>query len=310
MRYEEVYLSEDRRARLDCYLLDPEVATGSYKTRPAVLITPGGAYLSLAHREGEPVAVRFLGLGYDVFVLRYHVYVTAPPSEPGGMPQVDSSSQYPLQIVDAMRALAYVRKHADTWDIDTSRVYALGFSAGAHVVGSLAERFDDAELLALAGTTADAVRPSGLVLCYPMISAEKLCHVEPDASPEQRSGAELVRRAIFGKDDPSAEDYARVDLRRHVRPDMPRTFIWQTSEDEVVASYETTELVALLQRVGVPVEHHLYECGIHGLALADRSTASREDLVNEEAATWVGLCASWLALDDGGELSHRSLTCL
>ena len=34
------------------------------------------------------------------------------------------------------------------------------------------------------------------------------------------------------------------------------------------------------------------------------STASREDLLNDEAATWAGLCANWLALDDKGELSH------
>ena len=45
MRYEEVCLSEDGRTRLDCYLLDPEVTTGGYKTRPAVLVTPGGVIL-------------------------------------------------------------------------------------------------------------------------------------------------------------------------------------------------------------------------------------------------------------------------
>lgn len=55
---------------------------------------------------------------------------------------------------------------------------------------------------------------------------------------------------------------------------------------------------------GVPVEFHLYERGIHGMALADHSTASREDLLNDEAATWARLCANWLALDDKGELSH------
>ena len=124
MRYEEVCLSEDGRTRLDCYLLDPEVTTGGYKTRPAVLVTPGGAYLSLAHREAEPVAARFLGLGYDVFVLRYHVYVTAPPTEPNGLLQVDDSSHYPVQIVDAMSAMAYVREQAREGDVDASRVYA------------------------------------------------------------------------------------------------------------------------------------------------------------------------------------------
>lgn len=62
--------------------------------------------------------------------------------------------------------------------------------------------------------------------------------------------------------------------------------------------------LASSRKAGVPVEFHLYERGIHGMALADRSTASREDLLNEEAATWAGLCANWLAIDDKGELSH------
>jgi acetyl esterase/lipase len=171
-------------------------------------------------------------------------------------------------------------------------------------VGSLAERFDDSELLAQAGTTTEVARPSGLVLCYPMVTAEKLCRVKSGDTPEQTKLVRFTTRAVFGKEDPSAEEYARVDLRRHVRADMPRTFVWQTSEDEVVASYETSELVALLQRAGVPVEYHLYERGVHGLALADRSTASREELLNDEAATWAGLCANWLALDDKGDSTN------
>ena len=32
MHYEEVFLGEDGAARLDCHLLDPEVATGVYKS--------------------------------------------------------------------------------------------------------------------------------------------------------------------------------------------------------------------------------------------------------------------------------------
>lgn len=38
-------------------------------------LAPGGAYLTHAHREDQPVAARFLGLGFDVFALRYRTYV-------------------------------------------------------------------------------------------------------------------------------------------------------------------------------------------------------------------------------------------
>ncbi len=299
MHYAEVRLHEGDVARLDCYLLDPEISTDVCKTRPAIVIAPGGAYLTHAHREGEPVAARFLGLGFDVFVLRYRTYVTGAPTKPGGMPQVDATSHYPRQVVDAMRAMAYVRSHASEWHIDGQRIYLLGFSAGAHVVGSLAERYDDAELLAEAGTTAEVVRPAGLVLCYPMVSTEHLCGANAtDSSPDERTMANMVVRAAFGRPDPTAADFAHFDLRRHIRPDLPRTFVWQTAADETVLPHETTELVAALQRAGVPVEYHLFERGPHGMALADHTTTTpdRQELTNDEAAVWVDLCVRWLAM--------------
>ena len=54
-------------------------------------------------------------------------------------------------------------------------------------------------------------------------------------------------------------------------------FVWQTSEDKMVASYETTELVAELQRSGVPVEYCLFERGSHRCCLRPClvSTSSR-----------------------------------
>ncbi|MBO5504358.1 MAG: hypothetical protein J5969_07775, partial [Lachnospiraceae bacterium] len=47
--------------------------------------------------------------------------------------------------------------------------------------------------------------------------------------------AALVTRALFGTQTPSPDDFSNVDLRRHVRADLPRTFVWQTAEDEMVS---------------------------------------------------------------------------
>lgn len=44
------------------------------KERPAVLICPRGAYLGCSDREAEPVALRFVAMGYHAFVLRYSTY--------------------------------------------------------------------------------------------------------------------------------------------------------------------------------------------------------------------------------------------
>lgn len=304
MIYTHVALDDSGSASLDCYVLDSAISTGLYKTRPALLIAPGGAYLRLAHKEAEPVAMRFAGLGFHVFVLRYPTYVLEVPAD-GGEPLLNPASHQPAQTIATLRALTYIRAHAAEWDLDASRIYALGFSAGASVVGLAAEHACDARLLATAGVAEDDVQLRGLLLCYPMVSADFLCGRDADESDPQRAQyAELVKRAVFGTGEPTAEDYASVDLRLHVHSDLPRTFVWQTAGDATVLPTETTELVLRLQKAGVPVEYHLFERGPHGMGLADPAGVGRDYEVNPEAAAWVELAARWLALDAPADLSH------
>lgn len=73
MNVETVTLWEDgSSARYISYLFEKEESLKMVDKRPAILICPGGGYLSTEYREGEPVAMHFLNLGYQVFVLHYH----------------------------------------------------------------------------------------------------------------------------------------------------------------------------------------------------------------------------------------------
>ena len=49
---------------LTTYVLDDSQEMLAGKARPAVIVCPGGAYLSCSDREGEPVALRFNAMGY------------------------------------------------------------------------------------------------------------------------------------------------------------------------------------------------------------------------------------------------------
>jgi hypothetical protein len=80
MLYQEVPLCEGGRARLDCYVPEPGFSAGGRGPRPAIVIAPGGAYLMHAPLEAEPPALRFMAMGYCVFVLRYHVYLLSDPA--------------------------------------------------------------------------------------------------------------------------------------------------------------------------------------------------------------------------------------
>jgi len=293
MRCERIGLRDDGTSCLDVLALDPEISTGKTKERPAIIICPGGAYLTHAPREAEPVAARFLGMGYQSFILRYPTYIAdhRKPLDPNEV-RFNENTPWPEPVVDAMQAMAWVRGHADELCIDAGRVYLLGFSAGAHLACSLAERFDDEELLARAGTDARTARPDGIVLCYPMLSADGVLAMSADGE----GVAHILRRALFGTDEPSEDQLEAMRLVRHVRSDMPRSFIWHTAEDELVSPEETLGFAAALLAAGVPCELHLFERGPHGQSLCDETSAADEAHLNPEAAVWPALAHTWMSL--------------
>lgn len=305
MLYQEFPLREDGTATLCAYVLDPAIRFNLRKTRPAMVICPGGAYLTLATKEAEPVAARWLGMGYQAFVVRYKHYVVQRQEETGGEPVVDPDSRIPEQLVDLMNAMRIVHEHAAEWDIDESRVYCMGFSAGAHLVGSLAERWDEPELLARAGATATQTKPAGVVMGYPMVNAGPAL-ASPDVVPPQMLPTlALIKRALFGTDAPTQEQIASIDLIRHVRPDMPRVFAWHSTQDVVVDPADTLALFGALQAAHVPCELHFYERGPHGTSLCDWSSAGSEEDIQPASAEWVAACKRWLDLDaPAGECAH------
>ena len=212
-------------------------------------------------RRPEPVAARWMGLGYQAFVVRYKHYVVRRQEETGGAPEVDEGSRIPEQLVDLMAAMRIVHEHAAEWDIDEDRIYCMGFSAGAHLVGSLAERFDEQGLLERAGATAAQVKPAGVVMGYPMINAGPALASPDEVPPQMLPTLALIKRALFGTDAPTQEQIASIDLVAHVRPDMPRVFAWHSTEDVVVNPADTLAFFGALQAEHVPCELHFYRAG-------------------------------------------------
>ena len=125
----------------------------------AVLIMPGGGYsMVCSDRAGEPVALAYLAKGINAFVLHYSVA--------GGIKD-------PLDpLTDASLAMLHIRANADKYNIDTARVFA-GRPFGWRAPGRFTRcaPWNDAELQARLPETGGGNRPTGVVLCYPVISA-------------------------------------------------------------------------------------------------------------------------------------------
>ncbi len=236
-------------------------AENAKKLRPAILVVAGGGYNMISFREGEPVALKFVAEGYAAFLLRY-----------------STRTAYPVPLVEAAMAMAYIRKNADCYDVDADHVCAAGFSAGGHLVGLLATHFRDRAIAdALGG---EHVRPDAVILGYPVATMGEYTHGE-------------TRDYITGKD-PALVPFLSVE--NSVTKESAPAFLWHTMEDPAVPVENSLMTAMAYRRAGVPFEMHIFEKGWHGLSTGElelNDSAEAAESVSQVRA-WVALALTWL----------------
>ena len=220
---------------LSCWVAATPRKVSSTRKRPAVLVLPGGAYNWVSPRELEPVALRFAARGYAAFGLDYSV---AP-------------FRFPVALREAALAMRYIREHAECFEINPHMVAAIGFSAGAHLCGTLGTLYDGPEVSDLGSST--LLRPDALGLCYPVAIGWGDTH---EVSFETISGGDPLLRE-------------KLSLDNLVRPDMPPVFLWHTRDDASVPCRNSLVLAAALDEMGIDFALHLYRHGQHGLSTGD-----------------------------------------
>lgn len=228
------------------YGFTPNIHTYLHKDNEkhdCMLIAPGGGYCMCVPHEGELVAKEFYERGMNVFVLSYTTDITM--SVP--------LKRQPLE--DISRAVRFIRKNADKYNINPDKLIICGFSAGAHVCGSLAVHFDDVKDVD-PEYQKYSNRPDGVILSYPVITAGDKAH----------EGSFV---ALLGKDAPQEElDY--FSLEKHVTTNTPPCFIWQTQEDDLVPVENSYLFAMALRGKKVPFAHYVFPAGFHGLSVANK----------------------------------------
>lgn len=245
--------------------LPPE---GVSATGAAMVICPGGGYWGLSDYEYEGAGyARFLSAhGVACFVLRYRL----------------ASNQYhhPVMLMDAARAVRLVRSQASKWGVDVERVGIMGSSAGGHLASSLAVHYELANPKVLDPVDSLSSRPSLAVLCYPVITAGEYAHrgsIENLLGPGYSAGL---------------AEY--MSTEKQVDRNTPPCFIWQTFEDEVVPTENALLFACALRKAGVPFDLHIYEKGVHGLALAGERWTSTLKMEEKDLHPWSRDLLFWL----------------
>ncbi len=264
MKIERIPLSDvDESIYLEAYIADrvPGVI------RKPLLIIPGGGYhMVCADREGEPIALEFLSRGYNSFVLHY---------------TVTRGRKFPCQLIEAARAIKYIKDNAEKYGIDSEQLFVVGFSAGGHLAASTGVLWKNPDIYREVDMPYGYNKPFGVMLIYPVISPKYEHHFTSFIN-------------LLCTEAPSEQQLAMVAIDANVDADSSPAFIMHTSDDRVVDVNNSLDCARAYSAAGVPFEMHIYPHGIHGMALANELTAQgNPDFLNKDIAGWVELAANW-----------------
>ena len=125
----ETFVLEETKSKkitLTAYVAGVSSEMPANLKRRAILVCPGGGYSFCSQREAEPIAVAYLAAGFNAFVLDYSV---TNKNEEG--------KTFPAQLIEAAKAMKFIKDNAEKVHIDPNYVFVNGYSAGGHLAASL-----------------------------------------------------------------------------------------------------------------------------------------------------------------------------
>jgi len=241
---------------------------------PAVIICPGGSYhhLGIPH-EGFTSSDWFTQQGVRAFVLRYRVAYNC--------------HHYPDQLEDFQMAIAYLREHADEFNIDKDKIGAIGFSAGGHLVTMAGEFSGRNELEKLGVNTTESLRPDFVMPIYPVVTMQDdIAHKwsrksllgHQFSAPAADKGFSLFN--IWGHAySQSLKDEFSMEL--NVPDNMPPTFILACIDDPVVIYENSVRLDKALTEKNISHKFVTYPEGGHGFGMKKNSKIMKQTHWND-----------------------------
>lgn len=274
MRYEKIFLEDHfpnlpkakEKTQVTLYIPDIWKEVDEGQTFPCTVICPGGSYWWCSEREAEPVALRMLGNGIAAAVVNYACQY----------------QHYPLQLLEILAAITYIRRNSESLHIDPERIAVMGFSAGGHAACTAGLFWQEKLAEDALGIAHGEDKPNGMILCYPVITSGEFTH-------------EGSMKCLLG-DDPNAELVAKMSLENQVTENAPKAFIWHTSEDGLVPVENSLLIATALHKKRIDVEMHIYPRGGHGLSLCDETVTKRDGLDDaaKYCSDWVPHCIKWI----------------
>ena len=246
---------------LHCYFHEDELE------RDCVLVIPGGAYSGCCFRENKPIVQRLYQEGFHAAYLEYTCDVTA---------------KYPLSFTEGVMSVIYLRQQCAKRTISLSKLLVMGFSAGGHLAGHIANAGKRlSEISCLSEEEKTFWKVDGAVYAYPVVSAkEGLIH--------EGSFQNLLKEEFQTKRE-------AVSLENWIDENSPPCFIFHCADDSVVPVGNSLLLAEKHIEKGIPCQLHIFPKGGHGVALPTEECWLKTEMgmVNQDLIIWWELFKKW-----------------
>ncbi|NPD92437.1 alpha/beta hydrolase [Xylanibacter muris] len=223
----------------------------------AVIVIPGGGYVKQAY---ETVGVSFAKwlntFGVTAFVLIHRL-----PNQP----DLEEPSIAP--VMDAQRAVKWIRSHAADYGVSPHKIGLIGCSAGAHISACVNVAKED---YSRCGDALDTVscRPDFAILVSP---AGKIDGV--GESPKNTKGD--IRKLM-----------ERFPINTMIDGDTSPMLMFHASDDRTVSPLNSVEIYKSLLLSGVSKSSlHIFPFGAHGIALRGQPGST---------ACWTHIAEAWM----------------
>jgi acetyl esterase/lipase len=211
---------------MDVYLPPQSASPGSPPgggAFPAVMLIHGGGF-----RLGDRTDIRGVGVflamnGYVCFSIDYRLAPRFP---------------YPAAVQDAQSALAYMRAHAALFQVDPTRIAAMGGSAGGTIAASVG---------ALSGRGRTGIQVGAVVSWSGALDLLRVGQERPAAIPTVTGYASGDPSATLAADQAQLRTASPID---QVKPGAPPMFI-ANSARELMPFDQAQAMVAKLHTAGV-----------------------------------------------------------
>ncbi|MBQ1203691.1 MAG: alpha/beta hydrolase [Loktanella sp.] len=211
----------------------------------AMIVCPGGGYtMKCVDKEGTLIAEKLNRMGIHAFVLDYRVV----------------PYHMPVMLLDAQRAIRYVRCFAKQFGVKADKIGIMGFSAGGHLTGMCGVKWDMGDETAEDAIERVSCRPDAIAPCYGVLNLHSV-----------RSGG--FSTSVTGMGFPDLATYHEYSPEYGVTKDTPPTFMFHTAEDPLVPVEQSIDFAQKCADYGVPVELHVFPFGPHGIGLGHEEVA-------------------------------------